>query len=147
MTDLTIVSTAVRVVRLGAGEHQHTCPALETIIAGQYIRLDPSTGKFRLGNATTLVEVGEGYLSTAGVIAGETLTGFQRPVLVDLGEALDALNFGDKVWLSDTDGALADTPGTCDVVVGVVVPGFAKTTAEKLLKLELGNFASYNEGS
>lgn len=147
MSDLTIVSTAVRVVRAGSGEHQHTSPALETISAGQYVRLDPSTGKFRLGNATTLAEVGVGYLASASVIAGESLTAFERPVLMDLGEALDGLNYGDKVWLSDTDGALATEPGTCDVVVGTVVPGFARVTAEKLLKLQLGDFASYNEGS
>jgi hypothetical protein len=146
MGDLTIVSTAVRVVRLG-NEHQHTAPALEAITAGQYIRLDPTTGQFRLGNATTLTEVGEGYFALTGGIAGEAVTGLQRPDIVDVGEALTGLNYGDKVWLSDTDGTFATTPGTCDVVVGVVVSAFARTTAEKLLKLELGNFASYNEGS
>lgn len=147
MSDLTIVATAVKVVRAGAGEHQLTLPALEAINAGQYIRIDPSTGKFRLGNATTLTEVGVGYLAIESVPAGMPVTGLERPCLVDLGDALAALNFGDKVWLSDTDGTLATAAGTVDTVVGTVVPGFAKTTAEKLLKLQLGDFVSYNEGS
>jgi hypothetical protein len=146
MTNLTIVATAVRVVRAGGGEHQHTAPALEAITAGQYIRLDPTTGYFAVGNATSVAEVGySGYIAANSAIAGESVTGFCRPVLMDLGEALSGLSFDARVFLSDTDGTLADSKGTLDVTVGTVVPGFARTTAEKLLKLQLGDHASWDE--
>lgn len=138
MSTITITSTNVRLVRAGAGEHQHTAPLLEALTAGQYGRLDPTTGKFALGNASSAGEVGEGYLFVQTGAVGETLTGYQGPALIDLGDALAGLNFGDKVYLSDTDGTLQTTAGTVSTVVGSVVPGFATTTAEKLLKLELG---------
>jgi hypothetical protein len=146
MGDLTIVSTAVRVVRLGAGENQHTAPAIEAITAGQYIRLDPTTGKFALGNAGSVAEAGySGYIAANSAIAGETVTGFQRPCVMDLGEALAGLSYDDRVFLSDTDGALATTQGTINVTVGTVVPGFARKTAEKLLKLNLGDHPAWDE--
>lgn len=138
MTDLVIDATRVKVVRAGAGEHQHTAPALEAITAGQYIRLDPSTGKFRLGNGTTATEVGEGYIAGNSAAIGEPVTGYQAPVVMDLGDALAALNFADPVYVSDTDATLGTTAGTVSKVAGTVVPGFSKTTVEKLLKINLG---------
>jgi hypothetical protein len=45
--------------------------------------------------------------------------------------------FDADVYLSDTDGTLATTAGTTSLVVGTVVPGWAATTADKLLRVDL----------
>lgn len=107
MTDLVIAPADVRPVRI-ADEHFHTAPALEAINAGQYIRLDPSTGKFRLGNATDPTEIGDGYFAGSTAAIGDPITGYKYPCLFEVGSALSGLNFGDKIFLSATDGAFAD---------------------------------------
>ena len=108
MTDLVIAAADVHPVRI-SDEHFHTAPALETFNAGQYIRLDPATGQFRKGNATTAEEIGDGFFAgSTATYAGEPVTGYKKPCLFDVGEALSALNFGDKVYVSGTDGAFAD---------------------------------------
>jgi len=135
--NLSITAADVKLVQAGSGEHQHTAPAIETIAAGQYIRYDGTTGKFALGNATNAGEVGEGYFALNSAIAGEKVTGLKAPCVVDVGSALSALSFGDKVYVSDTDGTFADTAGTVSTVAGFVFPGWASTTARKLLALKL----------
>lgn len=137
MANLSITAADVRLVR-GDNEHQHTAPAGEAITAGQYVRLNTSTGKFELGNGTTSGEVGnKGFVAGRTVAADETLTAYGGDALLDVGDALDALNFGAVVYLSDTDGTLADSAGTVSKTVGVVTSGWAATTADKLLQLTM----------
>jgi hypothetical protein len=108
MADLTIAAADVRPVRIG-DEHFHTAPALETFNAGQYIRLDPSTGKFRLGNASDPTEIGDGYFAgNSAANIGDPVTGYKYPCVFEVGSALSGMNFGDKIYLSATDGAFAD---------------------------------------
>lgn len=108
MTDLVIAAADVRPVRIG-DEHFHTAPALETFLAGQYIRLDPSTGKFRLGNASDPTEIGDGYFAgNSAVNIGDPVTGYKHPCVFEVGAALAGMNFGDRIYLSATDGAFAD---------------------------------------
>lgn len=107
MADLTIAAADVHLVRSG-DEHQHTAPCLEAILAGEYMRLDPSTGKWVKGNATSEAEIGDGYFPVNSAAIGEALTGYKRPTLVEVGAALAGLNFGDKVYVSGTDGKFAD---------------------------------------
>ena len=108
MTDLTIAAADVHLVR-GSDEHQHTAPALETFNAGQYIRLDPSTGKWVKGNASSAAEIGDGYFAGSSALnIGDPVTGYKRPCLFDVGAALAGLNFGDKVYVSATDATFAD---------------------------------------
>jgi len=108
MTDLTIAAADVHLVR-GSDEHQHTAPALETFNAGQYIRLDPSTGKWVKGNASSATEIGDGYFAGSSALnIGDPVTGYKRPCLFDVGAALAGLNFGDKVYVSATDATFAD---------------------------------------
>ncbi len=135
MTALTIAAADVRVVKR-ADEHQHTAPAGEAFNAGQYIRWNPSTGKFELGKATTTAEVGDGHIAEKTAAIGDPVTGLKGPCLLDVGDALSGLNYGDSVYLSDTDGTLADAAGTVSTVVGKVVPGWAGS-AKKLLRLVL----------
>lgn len=139
MANITITAADVRVVKR-ADEHQFTAPMLEACTAGQYIRLDPSTGKLALGNATTTAEIGDGYIAEHSRAVGEANTALKGPCVLDVGSALSGLNFGDAVYLSITDGTLATaTPGAYGEtkVVGYVVPGFGDTTAKKLLRLAL----------
>lgn len=135
MATLTISASNVRVVTRN-NEHQHTAPAGEAFNAGQYIRWNTSTGKFELGNATSAAEVGDGFIAERTAAVGDPATGLKGPVILEVGDALSSLNYGASVYLSDTDGTLADAAGTVSTVVGKVVPGWAGT-AKKLLRLIL----------
>jgi len=134
MTALTITAANVRVVRR-ADEHQHTAPAGEAITAGQYMRFS-TAGKFELGNATSAGEVGDGFIAEKSVAINEAVTGLKGPCVLDVGDALSGIAYGVSVFLSDTDGVLADAAGTVSTVVGKVVPGWAGS-AKKLLRLSL----------
>jgi hypothetical protein len=137
MANLTI--TSVRLVR-GSDEVLITGPVGEVATAGQYFRLNTTTGKLEKGNGTTTGEVGTigGVILTA--VATINLTGSiakrKSGAILDLGEALAAMAFDAPVYLSDTDATLADTAGTVSTVIGRVVPGWNATTADKLLLLD-----------
>lgn len=136
MALLTITASDVRVVKRSELT-QLTAPAGEAINAGQYCRWNTSTGKFEYGNATTTGEVGDGFIAEKTVAIGDPLTAHKGPgVVIDLGSALDSLNYGASVYLGDTDGRLADAAGTVSTVVGKVIPGWAGT-AKKLLRLTM----------
>jgi hypothetical protein len=123
MTDLVIAAADVRPVRISA-EHFHTAPALETFNAGQYIRLDPSTGKFRKGNATSAEEIGDGYFAgNSAVNIGDPVTGYKYPCLFEVGAALAGMNFGARIYLSATDGAFADANAGAHETQTVTITG------------------------
>ncbi len=131
MANLTITKAeAVQVVQ------QFTGPAVEAIAAGQRCRLDPTTGKIALGNGTTAAEVKRGGIATHAAAVGEAVTIINQGI-VDVGEALAALDFGADVYVSDTDGTFSTAAGdsTVDVIVGMVVPGWGHTVADRLLWL------------
>ena len=134
MANLTFVAGEVRCARR-ADEHQHTAPAAEAVLAGQYMRFD-ANGKWVLGNATAAGEVGFGYIAEIAAAIGEAVTGLKGPCVLDVGDALSAMAYGDPVYLSDTDATLATTAGTVSTIVGRVVPGWAGS-AKKLLLLTL----------
>lgn len=137
MANLTIAAADVAPIRHSPIDGP-SFPTLEACNAGQYVRLDASTGKWALGNATTTTEVGKGGgIAIRTVPAGGSLTVIRRG-LVDVGSALASLNYGALVYLSDTDGTLADAAGTVSTVVGYVHPGFAESPASKLLMVTLG---------
>lgn len=117
---------------------QFSAPAAEAIEAGAPVRFDTSTGKFTNANGTTAPEARVFGIALKSVPAGMGLTVLKKGI-VD-GFALAALAYDAAVYLSDTDGTLADTAGTVSVVVGRVVPGFATTlgtAADKLLFVDL----------
>lgn len=131
MADLVITKAeAVRVVQ------QLTGPAAEAIAAGQRCRFDPTTGKVALGNATTAAEIKRGGIATHAAVVGQAVTIINQGI-VDVGEALAALDFGADVYVSDTDGAFgtAASDSTVDLIVGQVVPGWGHTAADRLLWL------------
>lgn len=132
MANLTVSSiTPVKVFE------QVTAPINETVAAGQYVRFNTSTGKLELGNGSSSGEAAKGGLALTGGVAGETITAVVSG-WVDIGNALSALAFNASVYLSDTDGTLADGAGTSSRVVGRVYPSWGATSSDKLLKVELG---------
>jgi len=113
---------------------QKTKPAAETILAGAPVRVDTS-GKFTNANGTSATEADYYGIATRSVVAGESLTAVRRGTLdgYTFTQAYSA-----KIYLSDTDGTLADTAGTVSTVVGRVDSAWATTVgtaADKVLLL------------
>lgn len=134
MADLTVTeATPVKIIE------QFTAAAGEAFALGEVVRLDTSTGYVTPANGTTAAEARAiGIALQEATVAGDTITVLVQGI-VDLADALDALDYDDPVYVSDTDGALggADTDATVDVIVGRVVPAFGHTTADKLLRVAL----------
>lgn len=129
MADLVITQAdQVQVVQ------QFTGPAVEAITEGQRCRFDASTGKIALGNGTTAAEIAPGGIAVHAAAVGEAVTIINQGI-VDVGDALSALNYGAPIYVSDTDGTFgtADSDSTVDTIVGRVV--WNTTSGEKLLWL------------
>lgn len=129
MADLTI--TRCRPVEV---IDQFTGPLAEAVAEGQYVRFNVTTGMVELGNGTNAAESRGGGLAISGGVARQTITAVRQGVL-DVGNALSALTYDDDVFLSDTDGTLADAAGTVSKIVCTVVSGYAATTPDKLLRV------------
>jgi hypothetical protein len=134
MAAITVTAADVGLVR--AEENGLlTGPVNEAIDAGEYVVQDPTTGHLELGDASALSTATHGGVAVATVAAGQYLTAV-RDGLVDLGDALDGLNHGDAVFLSNTAGGLDDATGTVTKRIGFVEGVFANgATADKLLRV------------
>lgn len=118
MADLALV-TANRFNVVESFE-QMTLPCDEAITAGQAVRLNTSTGKFTKANATTAAESAVYGIATKTTAANMPVTAIRHGVVT--GHDLSGLGgFWSPVYLSDTDGALADAAGTLDLVIGRVI--------------------------
>lgn len=133
MADITISEVTPVVVN----ERQFTGPAGETIVPGQYVRLDPATGKVVKGNATTAAEARSGGIALTGGVAGQAVTVAAQGAVLDVGDALGDLDYDADVYLSNTDGVLADAAGTVTKIVGRVIPAWGHTTADKVLEIRM----------
>jgi len=119
---------------------QMTLPTAEVCSPGQAVRLDTSNGKYTKANGTTAAEARIYGVVVGGKanVAGEPVTAIRKGVLD--GYDLSGLAYDAPVYLSDTDGALADAAGTVSVVVGRVIPGTSTTLGtafDKLLLVDL----------
>lgn len=118
---------------------QHTAPCAEDIPPRSPVRFDAATGKFTLANGTNANEA-KIYGISSNVVtvkAGYPVTAIRRGVMdgFDFTQA-----YGADIFLSDTDGRLADSAGTVAVRVGRVISGWANQigqAADKLLSIEL----------
>jgi hypothetical protein len=129
MANLTI--TNVHIVRIF--EMEPDGPVNEVVAVGVPVRVDATTGKYTPSNATTTTENQyKGIAVNTGDYANATISVMRKGIL-DVGNALSGINYGLPVYLSDTDGTLADAAGTVSTIVGYVMPGFASTTPDKLL--------------
>lgn len=135
MTNLSITAADVSPVKIFDDLPAVPIASGETIVKGNYARVDASTGKATGGNASSAGEVGFGGIVFSD--DGANVVRFTRHAILDVGEALVGLNFGALVYLSDTDKTLADSNGTVNTKVGFVGPGFGATTADKLLYVEI----------
>lgn len=132
MATLNVTPSAVAPVKV---DEQFTGPTAEVITAGQFVRFNVTTGFFELGNGTTAGEGRRGGIAVTGApVAGQAITVVTKGI-VDMGNALGSLTYDDDVYLSNTDGTLADAAGSVSYIVGVVVPGFGSTTPDKLLQV------------
>lgn len=105
----------------------------------KYMRVDSTTGKAVLGNATAAAEVGtlRGVALSTQQHVGDSVTLLRRGLL-DWGNALDGMDYGEAIKLSDTDGTFADAAGTVDTTVGYVYPVFEHDgTVKKLAYINL----------
>lgn len=133
MADLTI--TRVHIVRMF--EMLPDGPVNEALGVGEAVRVDATTGKYTPGNATDTTENQvRGIALHVADYANATISAIKRGI-IDIGDALDALNYGVPVYLSNTDGVLADAAGTQAVIVGYVIPGWGDTAGDKLLLVNL----------
>lgn len=110
----------------------------ETVTAGQYVRLNTSSGKWELGNASNTAESRMGGIALNGGISGEGVDVLRRGV-VDLGNAFTSMGYDDIVYLSNSDGVLGDAQGTVERIVGSTVPGLGSKTPDKLLRVEMND--------
>ena len=109
----------------------------EPINAGQPVRRDPTSGRWMLARATTATNARErGVSITTCTLANMPITVIAQG-LIDLGDALSALNYGVDVFLSDTPGTLADAAGTVSAITGTVEAGHAASPPDKLLRVRL----------
>jgi hypothetical protein len=134
MALLTVSASLVKVVEV---TEQFTGGAGVAIDAGVAVKYNLSTGLIDKAKATTSALarcVGIAVSSTSRQPNAQTIV---RKGILDVGEALAALDYGVEVYLSDTDGRLADAAGTVSKVVGTVVPGYGNTTPDKLLRVDL----------
>jgi len=119
---------------------QMTLPAAETITPGQAVRIDTAAGKFTKSNGTTADEARTYGVATGwkDIVAGEPVTAVKRGVLDGCG--VTGLAYDAAVYVSDTDGALADAAGTVSKVAGRVIPSWSQmlgTSPDKLLLVDL----------
>lgn len=115
---------------------QKTLKTTEAIVAGAPVRIH-TDGKWTNANGTTTTENRVWGIAVASVGAGGEVTAVRRGILdgFTFSQAHDA-----TIYLSDTDGRLADAAGTVSTIVGRVVPGTATAaggTYDKLLSVEL----------
>ncbi len=112
-----------------------TLPAAEAIVAGAPVRLDTSSGKFTNANGTTAAEARIFGIALRSVAAGEPVTAVRKGILD--GFDVSGSNYDAALYLSDTDGRIADAAGTVSTVIGRVIPGSATTTGTAFDKIVL----------
>lgn len=136
MTNLAITAADVRIVRMDENGMLPDGPVNEAVSAGVPVRIDATTGKYTPGNGSDTTENQVRGIAVNTAATNETVSVMKKGIL-DVGDALSALNYGVPVYLSNTDGTLADTAGSQSVIVGRVVPAWGSTTADKLLAVDL----------
>jgi hypothetical protein len=137
MTDLAFSTDDVAPVRV---IEAFTGPANEAITPGAVVRYDVTTGYITPAKATESAEH-TGVLGVAiGTASGSAIavTAVKRGILC-MGTGLGDLSYADIVYLSNTDGCLADAAGSVDVKVGYTISAHGMGTAafDKLLYVNM----------
>lgn len=120
MANLTVTAADVAPVQV---IEKFTGPAAEVITKGQYVRLNTTTGKIELGNATSDAEQRRGGIAIEGAtVANLTITAVRKG-LIDMGDAFTGMAYDADVYLSDTDGTLADGSPAVNEAQTVTITG------------------------
>lgn len=134
MAPITYTASQVRLVET---TEQATAPAAVAILAGQVIKYN-TAGKWILADASDIAGLGlRCAIAIRSVAISEALTGLYQGV-IDLGGLstdFGALAYDAGVYASDTAGGLDTAAGTVSRLVGTVVPGWATTTPDRLLRV------------
>lgn len=137
MTDLAFSTGDVAPVTI---IESFTGPVNESVNPGQVVRFDATTGFITKAKGTEAAECAYPLGIAIGTANGSaiTVTAVKRGILC-MGTGLGDLTYADIVYLSNTDGALADAAGSVSTVVGYTVPGNGMGTAafDKLLYVNL----------
>jgi hypothetical protein len=147
MADIA-VTTAGRVHVVGIPLVQRTLNANEAILAGDAVRIIPSStgaAQFTKAKGTGTAgtpPTGEAAIygiATRSVSAGQALTAIRQG-------KMSGWTFGgayfDPVFLSDTDGRIGTTAGTVSVQIGRIVPATANVrpdAEDKILEINIIN--------
>ena len=135
MAVLTVTAADVRIVRIV--EMLPDGPANEALAAGETVRIDTTTGKYTPANGTTAPEARVVGIAVNTADYAEATISVMREGILDVGDALDALAYDLPIYMSDTDGSLADdAASTVDVIVGRVIAGWGDTAGDKLLLVD-----------
>jgi len=130
-------------------KHTKTLPAAESITAGAPVRIVPSStgaGKWTNANASDTTENKAWGMATRTVVAGESVTAIRRGIVDGLD--VSSYDYGQLIYLSDTDGRVADAQGTIVTPIGRVVPAPAVslgTAYDRLLELDFSMAAQLFE--
>lgn len=118
---------------------QMTLPFAEACNVGQAVRIDTTTGKWTKANGADAAEARVWGILVSKDAAGAVGTAIRKGI-VD-GYDLASLAYDLAIYMSDTDGGLADdAASTVDVAIGRVIPAFSQvlgTAADKLLQIDL----------
>ncbi len=131
MTDIALVTA--NTVHVVESVIQMTLPAAEAITAGNAVRIDTAAGTFTKAKATEAAEARIYGLAVKTVAAGLPVTAIRKGVMD--GFDLTGMNYDAAVYLSDTDGTLADGAGTVSTVVGRVIPTTSETLGTSYKKI------------
>ena len=135
MANLTVVAADVAPILTF---EKVTLPAAEAIDAGEIVRLDTTSGKATLANASSAAEGRLIGIAINSAVAGQALTVVRRG-LVDLGDAVTSETIDELILASDTDGKMDNGAGspTVSIPIGRVWPSFGVTTADKVLFVDV----------
>lgn len=117
MADITVTAAAVAPVFPNDAEI-HTLIAGEAIMAGQAVIIDTTTGRAMLASAAVDGTAGARAIALTGGAAGQAISALKKGHCA--GFSLDALGYDAQVFLSDTEGAVADAAGTVSTPMGRV---------------------------
>ncbi len=137
MTAVALVTAGK--LRVVESIQQLTLPFAEACNVGQAVRIDTTTGKWTKANGTDANEARVWGVLVSKDAAGAVGTAIRKGV-VD-GFDLASLAYDLPIYMSDTDGGLADdAASTVDVIVGRVIPGTSTTLGtayDKFLEIDL----------
>jgi hypothetical protein len=114
-----VVLTTAGQLRVEESLEQMTLPAGVAIAAGQSVRQDATTGKWALADASAAGTSDAYGMAVKSVPAGLPVTAIRRGVIE--GFVLTDQDYGEQIFLSNTEGGIADAVGTTSSVIGEVI--------------------------